>query len=68
MIILMKQREKGGTMTPKEIINELRKIATYSTSKKEVCTQAADLIEEYEQEFDRIHENLKEIKSILLKG
>lgn len=36
-------------MTPKEIINELRKIATYSTSKKEVCTQAADLIEEYKE-------------------
>lgn len=33
-------------MTPQEIINELRKIASYSTSKKEICTQAADLIEE----------------------
>lgn len=32
-------------MNSTEIISELRKIASYSTSKKEVCTQAADLIE-----------------------
>ena len=33
-------------MTSTEIVKELRNIASYSTSKKEVCTQAADLIEE----------------------
>lgn len=33
-------------MTPQEIVTQLRKIASYSTSKKDVCTQAADLIEE----------------------
>ena len=36
-------------MTPQEIVTQLRKIATYSTSKKEVCTQAADLIEKYKE-------------------
>ena len=32
-------------MNSTEIISELRNIATYSTSKKEVCTQAAEMLE-----------------------
>ena len=37
-------------MTPQEIVTELRNIASYSTS-KEVCTQAADLIEELTKDY-----------------
>ena len=46
-------------MNSTEIISELRKIATYSTSKKEVCTQAADLIEEYQVGISRAIEDMK---------
>lgn len=41
-------------MTPQEIVKELRNIASYSTSKKEVCTQAADLIERLLKESEDI--------------
>lgn len=44
-------------MNSTEIISELRKIATYSTSKKEVCTQAADLIEGLQERYARCREN-----------
>ena len=63
-------------MKPTEIIIELRKIASYSTSKKEVCTQAADLIEELTKDYisgysipesvyidtEKLNEKIEEIK------
>ena len=63
-------------MTPQEIVTELRNIASYSTSKKEVCTQAADLIEKYREEISIIRailidydgydtENAKQMKSLV---
>ncbi len=68
-------------MNSSEIVSELRKIATYSTSKKEVCTQAADLIEDLTKDYisgysipesvyidtEKLNEKIEEIKQNELK-